>query len=227
MILPIEMIEKIASYSSLSTINSFTKTCHRFISKYTVDDDFTHSIPLHINDILLKVNKSKNDIIPYRISRNPLWKLAMETQFPTKKYLPFFGDIENYIIAKTPKFALHINQYEKELTGVFEYSRMLEKPNSASDQYFGNSGNFIYFRFKSIENRFMILVSIYDDDTKYIHKWCNTYNKAYNMVENILNNNEKECSIYWTIIDFKYSPINFWNRNMIHNNNYDVFYDSA
>jgi hypothetical protein len=210
---PPELIYEIGKYCHWRTILAITKTCKKFISKEIEEVDLD-VIPKPIHK--KRTNFVGEDDVVCKLKRNNMWKLAMETQFHTKKYLPFFGDIENYFLAKVKTLAIYLNINQEDYVGLFEYGSSLDRIDEANSNYCGDSGYFNFIKFYDIKDRF-IIVNIDNE----ISAWSNTYSNAYEMAIKLGEDDGGNYCKY-AIIDLKYSPINFWN-SVIKNRSYQYY----
>lgn len=120
----------------------------------------------------------------------------METQFPNKKYLPFYGDAENYFIAKYDELFILIDSDDNKYICIYEYNKMTI--NACLD---------IIYKFRSdnppemvnftIEDRFLVINNNYD-----IIGNSSTQKEA----ESILKGMSRD---FGAIVDLKYLNIEF------------------
>jgi hypothetical protein len=187
MIFPYEIMLEIAKYCDSSTILAITRVSHMFASTRMETDD-THLIPYN--------HYFKQGLFDNTILKNRLWKKAMETQFPNKKYLSFYGDAENYFIAKHGKFFILIDSEAYDDICIYEYNKMTM--NACFD---------IIYKFKRDNSPEMI---IFDIEDRFI-----VINNDYEVVGQLPTQKEAESILkcmsrdFGTIVDLKYLDIEF------------------
>lgn len=90
----LDLLLCIAKWCPRRQLIAFSRTCKYFASKSQTITIETLCEEQHTRDI--------------SVSRNTLWKLAQEYQYPDKPYLNFLGDEMNYLIAQRNKFIIQI-----------------------------------------------------------------------------------------------------------------------
>jgi hypothetical protein len=193
-------------------------------------------------DPLLEIAKWCNELQLLAFTRtcryfymSGLFRLAKECQYPdkeypNKKYLPFLGDLENYMIASRSQFALMSNISMQECDEyIYEYCEMFERimSNSAAltGQASAGGSNRRDYNVVKIEliKRYVLLFSKSDDI--FSDKCVGYYDLREDAVKHIMKYYIDMDFTYdsaFTIIDLSKMSLSCWNRGVKKNESKDI-----